>query len=209
MVSKGRKRDMDLRRKAPTRSPKRRILIVCEGRKTEHLYFRELQHDVHNPRVHVEVSKETGVPLTVVQNAVRLQQEADTDAARLRDENLKWDDVWAVFDVDEHPHIPEASAMASAHSIHLAVSNPCFELWALLHFCEQRGRIGRHDAQSRLREFMADYEKTLDYARMRNGYSQAVKRAVELERIARCTDCPGDNPTTGVYRLTEQIRTSK
>lgn len=126
MVSKGRKRDMDLRRKPPSRAPKRRILVVCEGKKTEHLYVKAFQHDVQNPRVHVKVAKETGVPLTVVEHAVRLRGEAELEAARLRDENEKWDDVWAVFDVDEHPHIPEATALATAESIHLAVSNPMF-----------------------------------------------------------------------------------
>lgn len=208
MVSKGRKRDMDLRRKAPTRAPKRRILIVCEGEKTEHQYFREFQHDVRNPRVHVEVSRESGVPLIVVQIAVRLRAEADADAERLRDENMKWDDVWAVFDVDEHPRIPEATALASANSVQLAISNPCFELWALLHFCEQQGRLERHEAQSKLGEFLSGYGKELDYDKMRKGYPDAVKRASELDRLAQRTDHPGGNPTTGVYRLTEQIRSA-
>ena len=207
MVSKGRKHD-SLRRRAPTRAPKRRILIVCEGEKTERLYFRAFQHDVHNPRVHVEIAKETGVPLTVVEHAVRIRREADEEAARMRDENLRWDDVWAVFDVDEHPHIAEAAALAVAESVAVAISNPCFELWALLHFQDQRAHITRQQARAQLKAFLDDYEKALDYAKMRGAYSSAVRRAGALDAVAAGDGRPGANPTTGVYRLTELIRTS-
>lgn len=207
MVSKGRKQD-SLRRRAPTRAPKRRILIVCEGEKTERLYFQAFQHDVHNPRVHVEVAKETGVPLTVVEHAVRLRREAEREAVQLRDENIRWDDVWAVFDVDEHPHIAEACALAVAESVDVAISNPCFELWALLHFQDQRAHITRQQARAQLKGFLDDYEKALDYARMRGAYSSAVGKARDLDVAAARDKRPGANPTTGVYRLTELIRTS-
>jgi hypothetical protein len=78
--------DGSIKRRSPHRQPKTRILIVCEGRVTERQYFKAFQHQVRNPRVHVEVSKETGVPLTVVQCAVRLRNEAISEAKRERDE---------------------------------------------------------------------------------------------------------------------------
>ena len=45
MVSKGRLDDRSIKRRGPTRQPKRRILIVCEGEETERGYFEKLQHE--------------------------------------------------------------------------------------------------------------------------------------------------------------------
>ena len=78
-VSKGTLAD-ELRRRAPTRQPKRRILVVCEGRKTEPEYFKALCNDVRNLLVHVEV-RHAGVPLTVVERAIELRDDAERDAA--------------------------------------------------------------------------------------------------------------------------------
>jgi hypothetical protein len=55
VVSKRRLDDRDIRRRAPTRQPKRRLLIVCEGRETEPGYIRAFQREVRNPRVEIKI----------------------------------------------------------------------------------------------------------------------------------------------------------
>lgn len=207
MVSRRRHDDRPIGRREPTRDPKRRILIVCEGELTEPGYFRALQHALRNRRVHVEVARDHGVPMTIVDLAARLRDQAKEEARRQRDENLLWDEVWGVFDVDEHPHIEAACRFAERNGILIAVSNPCFELWALLHFQDQRAHIERHRVRAALQQFMPGYDKDLDFVRMHPGYDAAVRRAVELAREAAHHGAPARNPTTGVVRLTESIRT--
>lgn len=197
----------DYRRRPPRRSQKFRILIVCEGRVTERNYFAEFQHHVRNPRVHVAIPDQPGVPLTVVQTAVKLQAEADGEATAHRDDNLRFDSVWAVFDVDDHPRIDEAKGLALRNNIHVAISNPCFELWALLHFQDQRAHIGRDVLRTRLRQYLPGYEKNLQYDRLTAAYEEAVHRAILLEEEAQRHGNLFRNPTTGVARLTELIRT--
>ena len=206
MVSR-RRDDRPIGRRGPTRDPKLRILIVCEGQATEPEYFRAFQHAARNPRVHIELAGETGVPMTVVEVAIRLRDEAQREAKRQRDENLRWDAVWGVFDVDEHPKLAEARKLAEEHSIELAVSNPCFELWALLHFQDQRAHIERHKVRAALQRRLPGYDKSLDFAKVHPGYAEAVRRARELAAEAFKHDRADRNPTTGVPRLTELIRT--
>ncbi len=208
MVSRRGQDDRPIGRRAPSRQPKLRILIVCEGKTTEPGYLKAFQHVVRNPRVHVAVADETGVPRTVVENAIRLREEAENEAIRQRDENLKWDEVWGVFDVDEHPKLDQARQLAIANAISLAVSNPCFELWALLHFQDQRSHLERHKARAALQKHLPGYDKTLDFAKMYPGYTDAVRRARSLGLEADRHGAPERNPTTGVFRLTELIRTS-
>src|SRR5271156_3507691 len=133
------RRNDRLRRRRPFREVKRRILIICEGEVTEPKYFNDLRHLT---RSLIELSIEPGgTPKTLVERAVDLKKAAARDAKRGKDENLKFDVVWCVFDVDEHPYLAEAQQQARVNGIKVAVSNPCFELWALLHFQEQHAYI--------------------------------------------------------------------
>lgn len=199
--------DRPIRRRGPSRQPKIRILVVCEGKKTEPLYLSQLQRHVRNPRVHVEPVGPAGVPVTVVQTAIELRKQAEEEARRQRDENLLWDQVWAVFDMDDHPNVANARQLAMSHDIRLAVSNPCFELWALLHFVDQRAHIERARLRAILQQHVPGYDKELPFAKVHTGYSEAVRRARELDDAAERAGRPGRNPTTGVHRLTEVIRT--
>jgi RloB-like protein len=175
----------DLRRREPRREPKRRILIVCEGAVTEAGYFKALRAAFRNPLVAVEIDDEGGVPKTLVERAVARKRAADRDAKSRRDEFLSYDEVWCVFDVDAHPHLPDARQQARDNGIFLAISNPCFELWALLHFQDHTAHIEREDASRRLKRHLPRYEKALPFARLHPTYNEAVQRARELDRSVR------------------------
>jgi len=111
-----------------------------------------------------------------------------------------------VFDIDEHPLIPEAKDQAKANGIELAISNPCFELWALLHFRDQRAHIERGKVQHLCRSHMRGYEKELDYETLQPKYSDAVRRAGDLEKWHGSRGTVGANPSSTVYRLVERIK---
>jgi hypothetical protein len=200
--------DRSIRRRGPTRQPKHRILIVCEGKMTEPDYFKALQHEVRNPRLHVKAIGPAGVPITVVETAISEKLNADDAAEREKDDNLRWDQVWAVFDKDDHPNLAAAMQLAERNAISLAVSNPCFELWALLHFEEQRSHIERTKVREALKRHLPRYDKELEFQSVHAGYSDAVRRARQLDDDAARQEEPHRNPTTGVYRLTELIRVS-
>jgi len=195
-----------LRRRPPSREPKSRLLVVCEGKKTEVRYFEDLRRAVRSSLVDVEIHDEHGVPKTLVECAVRKMKEADKDAKRQRDENLKYNSVWCVFDVDEHPSLPEAKQQAQAHNVRLAVSNPCFELWALLHFQDQSAELDRHQARQRLKKHLPSYDKELPFNDIDLHWKDARKRALALEKRHETADQPGGNPSTAVHELVTLIR---
>ena len=193
-------------RQPPTREPKPKILIVCEGKNTEPQYFKGFKRACRDSLVDIEIASGQGVPMTVVEES-RTRMEKATDAAkREKDDYLAYDSVWCVFDVDEHPHLPEACKMARDIGINLAISNPCFELWLLLHFKDPPGMKDRKQVQRLLKKHVPGYDKSVKQATYSDGYSIAVTRAATLDKIAEKVRTPGHNPTTGVYRLTELIR---
>jgi hypothetical protein len=147
-----------------------------------------------------------GVPKTLVERAVRLKAEAETNAKRERDGNLRYDHVWCVFDVDEHPHIPDAKQQARDNGIELAISNPCFELWLLLHFQDQRSCIDRSALHHECVKHLPEYEKRIPFAKVHPNYQEAVRRAHALRAWQESRGCAEDtNPWTVVHELTELI----
>ncbi|MFM7235975.1 MAG: RloB family protein [Cyanobium sp.] len=87
----------------------------------------------------------------------------------------------------------------------LAVSNPCFEFWLLLHFEEGQGAATATHIVNRLEKYSATKGKNL----RREMFNE--QRAVEAISLARardtppCTDWPRNAPGTTVYRLVEKF----
>jgi hypothetical protein len=198
------KRRDNLRRRRPLRQPHPRILIVCEGTRTEPRYFREMRHRERIP-VDLEIDP-GGTPKTLVERAVASKKTAERQAKSGKDRNSLYDEVWCVFDVDEHPFLAEARQQATDNHLSLAISNPCFELWVLLHFEDQRAHIERGQVQHQCREHLPRFEKEVPGETLAPLYVDAMRRARELDAWHESRGTAGENPSTGVYKLTERIK---
>jgi hypothetical protein len=154
----------------------------------------------------VVIEPGAGAPRALVEKAKQRKQEAEAEVKRQRDQNLAFDQVWCVHDTDDHPRLEEARVMARDNGIELAVSNPSFELWLLLHLRDNPGAQHRNHLVRILKQLVPGYNKHVEFARFAPGYHDAVERARALDKLADEDEEPGRNPTTGVWRLTESIR---
>ena len=204
MMSPRRDRNRRPGRRPPFRDPKPVILIVCEGT-TEREYLDGFWHATRNPRVTIRISPETGDPKTLVEVAKQIRQDAEDEAHRERDDNRAYDSVWCVCDVDDHSRLANARQMACDNGIKMAISNPCFELWLLLHFRDSPGMQHRDKVKQMLAKYVPEYDKHVEYRTYSMGYAEAVTRAKRLDRSAESDGDAGRNPTTDVYELTELI----
>jgi hypothetical protein len=167
---------------------------VCGSEKTEEYYLRGLRDSVGNRAVDVTLVNRPKDPLAVVSYAAKYP------AISRRD----FDEVWCVFDVDDFDTTP-ACSLAAAESIEVAVSNPCFEFWLLLHHEDHRGHLNTCSAAViRLRRHLPNYDKTrLEFSDFASGVADACERA---KRIDAGCEAPRSNPSSGVWRLVETIR---
>jgi len=186
--------------------PKPRILIVVEGKVTEAEYLDCFKAWCRNPRVEVEVDNSAGVPLTLVRRAKDRKAEAENRAGRERDQNLAYEEVWCLYDVDEHPDLPKTRDMARGNGIQFAESNPCFELWLVLHVRESPGPRSPEQMQRMARELGVVDGKHVRFEQISSGYESAVKRARRLDQDGEDAGEVGRNPSTGVWRLAHSIR---
>ena len=114
-----------------------------------------------------------------------------------------------MFDRDEHARFTEAVNLAKSHGIELAISNPCFELWAILHYEWVDAPIDRKNCQARLTKLCPNYSTSsknyADKSAIQSAYDCALSRARRLV-ARRCEEgTPLGNPSTTAFELTERL----
>jgi hypothetical protein len=156
--------------------------------------------------VRVHVVAPGGDPLALVETAASMRDAAEARARRSGDPNEAFDEAWCVFDVDTHERFGQGRRAAEAAGIRVAISNPCFELWLLLHFVSHAAHVSADEVRRRLRRHLPKYDKHVRYEDFAAGYGNAVQRASELERRHAEIEREGANPSTAMHTLTERIR---
>jgi len=188
----------EVRQRSRNGREKRRVfLIVCEGEKTEPIYFSHFREMLRG-KASIMLKDSN------VKDAVGLARFAQTQKERLDLDTRGEDRFWIVFDADENGQadIDRAAKISRRAGADIALSNPCFELWYLLHFEDHRERVDRRDTIARLRNYLPDYDKNIDCCEQLDaGQAVAIDRAKALEERAGNQLSIGANPSTGVWRV--------
>jgi hypothetical protein len=151
--------------------------------------------------------REPGARAGAVVGSARCQPARAKSAA----EEAEIDEFWCVFDVEwprNHPHLPEAIAKGVANNIRLAISNPCFELWLILHYHNHGSWLDNSAAVELRRQLDGSTNKSLDAAKYMSLIEDAVRRAAALDtRHQRDgSEFPHNNPSSGMHYLIASVR---
>lgn len=195
------------RRRATPQRETRQILVFVEGARTEDGYLKHWGRR-HRGEVIVNIDERHGAPLQLVDWAVAAQKHEAYEARRGR--GNPHDEIWCVFDRDQHPRVAEAIALAEQHGILVALSNPCIELWFILHYEDRTSHIDADKAKKRSHE-LTGCKKTLTEAALKDleaRHDQAAERAKALDsKHMGDGSPPRHNPSSEVWKLVERIRT--
>ena len=167
------------------------ILIVTEGSQTEPKYFEHYRSRQTNIDIRVVGSHTKGGEtdyLALIRKAVEYQSKNQLSVSN-------GDAVWVVADGDVNYNTPDpiaakdkllskAQKMADAKGIHIALSNPCFEFWYLLHFQYTTKFFKDYPAvKNALTTYLPDYEKTGDvYSQLSAHTTNALQNAKRVEQ---------------------------
>ena len=182
------------------------MLIVCEGSRTEPLYFEEIASRYRLSTANIKVIGSGADPRTVVREARK-----ERDRERRRGE--QYDRVYCVFDRDEHATFQEACNEARASGLQLARSWPCFEFWLRLHFGFTRqpyarsgGRSPAQNCVSEVSGFLLGYAKAAHgvFAKLEDRLDEAKARAVRALADAKATN--EFNPSTEIHALVDYLQ---
>ena len=201
-----------LKRRPAKSEPKVRFIIYCEGKNTEPRYFESLKNHCNSALIEVEPVPAAGVPLTLASKAKEKAEELGLSNHKKKGLSYfeEADQIWAVFDRDEHPNFDEAVQLCKNNNIGVGQSDPCFEVWLILHFQDYDKPDGRKKVQqfcaSLCKGYQANGSKTPDYTALIAQVEKAEARAKKQLQKRVDEGSPLGCPSTTVGDLTYAIR---
>lgn len=151
-MSKAKKRNFS--RSVDTREYRKVFTIFPEGEKTENCYFTLLRAMSETINIIIKKGDKKNEPNQVLSRAKKY----------IRENGLsKNEHVWLVVDVDDRPKssFKECFEWEQADvKHHLAISNPKFEYWLLMHFESGDGVKSANDCMVRLIKHIPNYTKS-------------------------------------------------
>ena len=178
------------REPSPSMRMRKIALVICEG-ETEERYINLLKKWYKSPIRIVSHIEGTRITQSLVDNRTRELKLSKYDKVH----------TFLMYDMDV-PSINEKILSCKAEKL---LSNPCFEIWLLLHAKEQKTAITTDALIKELKKSATvwkNYAK-LDFtntqeAFLKSNTDTATSRAKKLKEL--------QNPSTGVYKLIELLK---
>jgi len=201
------------RKNTGTKNYDKQYFIATEGNKTEPRYFEYLKSKLIKP---------TKIQILIVKGGAsesspdRVLEHAKTEILKAKKENrfFAQDEVWIVCDKDDWSSdkldliTRWCREKSKKEQRHFALSNPCFELWYLLHFERGDGLLDTpHDCLNRLKKYHPEYSKS----ECPKFTLAQTKAAIDRAKIKDNNTClsedawPKTPGHTTVWRLVEQF----
>ena len=187
------------------------FLIVCEGKKTEPLYFDYYKKFLPKHLVKtIQIVGEGDNTMNIVNRANDLKNERANNPVL-----PNFNEIWAVFDKDDFPsaNFDNAINVATTEGIKCAYSNQSFELWYVLHFDNLQTANHRSDYIKILSrrlgfKYKKNDPKVIEFLNEKCDVERAIIWARNLDNHHSVSGSPpsGSCPVTKVYLLVELLR---
>lgn len=207
------KREIESKELAPYR-----YLLVCEGEKTEPLYF-EAFKTLINRRYNdtIKINRYSIDILGTGRNTEDLVKYTEEAIEReLNQGKLPYGNVWVIFDKDDFrkDQFNNAIFKAENNGYNVAWSNECIELWFVLHFEYLNTAILRTQYIEKLNVYfealsLGKYQKNMnniyEIINTNGTVDFAIANAKRLEEINKGSEAADKVPCTTVYKLVEEL----
>ena len=162
------------------------FFVFCEG-KTEMAYIKFLRSLYRVPIQVIPKKGKSNISKEDIENSKRDYVTTNQDR------------IFLMFDLDVTGMLEHLQKIPDAE---LLVSNPCVELWFLLHYQEQKTKLTSKKCLQKMQSVSKDYKKGVLSEEEKNVLAAnkdiAIKRAKLLEKYA--------NPSTTIYKLLELLK---
>lgn len=176
------------RREAKGKTINPALFIFCEG-ESEETYVRFLRNKYRLPVEIVPRILRNKISERIIREKLKTSQQHEKDR------------IFLMYDIDVVGFYEKLQEINRNLHSELLISNPCFELWYILHHCNQTSEISTDNCVKKLESLCHDYAKGEIPLRMRekleSKVSDAIKRAKNLELHK--------NPSTNIYKFIEEL----
>lgn len=193
-------------RESHNRKEKNIILIGAEGdNRTESIYFLSINRHFRKYQIKIADGNKTD-PVGIVEDVIKSIKKAGID--------INNGDIAAcVFDTDfgktKEKQINNARKLATKHGILIFISNPCFEVWFLEHFCFTSKPFGScSEVIDSLKKYIPKYSKKKDFIDLL--LDKTHNALINCRKLKLYHDNIGNiginrNPCSEVYAIVEKI----
>lgn len=187
-----------------------RHLVVCEGTRTEPNYFKGLKDALGE-------TNGRKIEIKVVGSGLHTMDLLEFAQEQCRNSLNPFDHVWIVYDkdyfsADEFDLVEKRCEVACGQpTFHALWSNPCFEIWLLLHFRYTTAEMNpaecvRAVGDAFKRDFGVEYSKNLEglFGLLVSKRADAIANAEHLEayHVSNVNDLPSKrNPGTSFNEI--------
>jgi len=204
-------RALERKRVANALHPQEKILLVCEGAKTEPNYFKSIRRFLPPGLVDIDIFGEGMNTVSLVTKAIEYR---DLLVQKVKSCPLTrpYDQCWAIFDRDSF--LPEkfnsAIELGKQNNIKCAYTNEAFELWYLLHFEYLNAAINRDQYKAKLTshigfEYKKNSEEMYEILKTLGNETQAILFAQKLLDEHQTGTPATHNPSTMVHELIDEL----
>ncbi|MEU0516947.1 RloB family protein [Streptosporangium sp. NPDC006007] len=186
-VTLGEGRETDLGRRKAFKDSGSTILVLSNGKNTEKQYLGALKRERWGQPFHI--SFKNYAPLALVDHGISEKI------------NSGYDHVWCVCDVDNF-NVADALKKADVCGVRIALSEPCFEVWLILHKVDWRRSFqNAKEAERELKKILPKWDKAnLKMEDFRADIEVAAHRAKKLG------EPPNNNPSSSMWQLVEFLK---
>ncbi|MEK7433688.1 MAG: RloB family protein [Cyanobacteriota bacterium] len=180
-------------------------VIATEGSKTEKVYLDALSKHYRNSKIHIKILERldphNSSPNHVIEELNKFKKEYKLDSH---------DELWMLIDLDRWHRLFDIAQKCVQKNFNLAVSNPCFEIWLLLHISDLTN-YNKNDlekskgyCEKELRNLLGSYNKSNpDLNHFLPNIKDAINRAKQLD--VNLQDRWPISFGSRVYKLVEKI----
>ncbi|MGB4698431.1 MAG: RloB family protein, partial [Methanothrix sp.] len=152
-------------------------------------------------------------PISLVKAAISIINRKRSDCRISQEEG---DEIYCVYDVDDNSDavLNSAKELAEKNGIKIFLSNPCFEIWFLLHFEQVNKGVSREDLYEQLKKYIKNYDKSGEvYHLLKDLQANAIANAERLnsmhEENGISLSCNACNPSTQVFKMIKYFKSLK
>ncbi len=193
-----------------TRTPRDRILIVCEDSKSFPDYMKALKRDLELTNTVIIYGEGGSAPSSVYKDAI-IQLDKNIES-----QDDTFDRVYCVFDKDTHAYYQSTLDKITSNSEHEGVpiyaipSIPCFEIWVLFHFCKSTKPFDNSTdviRELKSKSYLSEYTKESLSDLYTRCLKDKTKIAIQNSKyvFAHAEKNETDNPSSKLHILIEDL----
>jgi len=198
------RKSMSRGRKVRSKNPNTTFIMFCEG-DTEVRYFNSLNKALQDSNIVINTQKSNKT------DCVGIQKYAETYNNTV---NNEYDHYFLVFDKDSN-NFDDIEKIMSNEKYKVLYSNPCFELWVLLHYKIIFNEVDCDEVLKKLKDVFPYYEKgqIFLFEALKDKLNIAIKNNKKLLKNFSSFDNKSNlsklNPYTNFYQFFELIDKEK